>query len=79
MVMKYEMKDLRKVKTIIGQQIYRNLITKTIRISLSVYIRDLVTKNIINYNILIIPMIAESTSKINTPDDYKKTNLRKYE
>lgn len=50
----YNMKDLKEIKTIILQQITSNLAIKTLKISKSVYIKNLFQKdNLINKNISI--------------------------
>lgn len=51
------MKDLGKVKTIIGWQITRDLVIGTIKIDQSAFIRDLIIeKAFINCNALVIPI-----------------------
>lgn len=59
LAIEYEMKDLGEVKTIIGWQISRDLSTRTIRVSQSAYIRDLLEEeNLTNCNAPTIPMKA---------------------
>ena len=76
----YDMKDLEEVKIIIGWQITRDLFIKTIRVSSSPYIRDLLKEeNFTNCNALTTLMKASSFIKINKSDDYDKANLGDYQ
>lgn len=69
------MKDLGKVKTIIGWQIIRDLVIKSLKVSQSAYIRDLLKEeNPTNCNTPTTPIKAGSTIKINKPNDYDKAN-----
>lgn len=74
------MKDLGEVKTIIGWQVKRDLATKTLRISQSAYIKDLLEEEkLIDCNTPIIPMKAGSVIEMSEPDDYNKANLMMYQ
>ena len=76
----YDMKDLGEVKTIIGWQITRNLSTRTIRVSQSAYIRDLLEEeNLTNCNAPTIPMKAGSFIEMNEPDDYDEADSGDYQ
>ena len=73
---KYEIKDLREVKTIIGWQITRDPIVRTIKINQSAFIRDFVIeKKLIDCNANVIPMKVGSAIKMNDSEDYKETKL----
>lgn len=74
------MKDLDKVKTIIGWQVTRNTAASTIKINQSAFFRDLIIeKSLIEYNANVIPMKARSSIEMLKLDDYNKTNLNTYQ
>ncbi len=76
----YDIKDLREVKTTIGWQITRDLATRTIRVSQSAYIRDLLEEeNLTNCNASIIPIKTGSAIEMNEPDDYNEADLGEYQ
>lgn len=55
----YKMKDLRKVRTIIGWQIIKDTIVCIMKINLSAFLKDLVIKiGYTQYNANIIPIEA---------------------
>lgn len=73
---KYETNDLGDVKTIIGQQITRDLVACPIKIDHSVFIRDLINEEgLIYYITNIISIKARSTIQLIDPDDYKETQI----
>lgn len=79
LVKKYKVKNLDKVKIIIGWQIIRNLAMRTFKVSQSIYIRDLLKKeNLTNCNFSITLIKAGSTIKMNKLDDYKEADLGVY-
>lgn len=56
---KYDMKNLKEVKIIIGWHVMRDIVVGTIRIDQSVFIRDFVIKDILmDYNANVILMKA---------------------
>lgn len=76
----YKMKALREVKTIINWQINRDLTIKTIKVSQSAYIRDLLKEeNLTNYNTLTIPIKTDSIIEMIRPDNNKEADLREYQ
>lgn len=77
---KYDTKDLREVKTIIGWQINRDIASGTMKISQSVFIQDLVIEEgLTECNANVIPMKAGSTIEMTEPEDYEKADLRIYQ
>lgn len=80
LAIEYEMKDLGEVKTIIGWQITRDLATRTIKVSQSAYIRDLLEEeNLTDCNAPTIPMKAGSSIEMSEPDDYDEADLGDYQ
>ena len=76
-MIKYKIIDLREVTIIIGQQISKDLAIRTIKLSQSMYIRDLLKKeNLINYNTPTTPIKVTFTIEINKSYDYKQTDLK---
>lgn len=76
----YNIKDLGKVKTIIGWQITRDTGTHTMKIHQSAFIRDLVIeKGFTECNANIIPMKAGSAIEMLEPEDYDKADLHTYQ
>ena len=77
---KYNMKDLGKVKTIIGWQVTRDIDTKTLRIDQSAFICDfLESENMTNYNSINIPMKARCFIDIQKPGDYEEAKIKPYQ
>ena len=77
---KYDMKDISEVKTIIRWQITRNSTIGTIKINQSAFIRDLVIEEgFTDCNISIIPMKSGLSIEMLNSNDYKETNLYKYQ
>lgn len=76
---KYDMKNLGKLKTIIGWQITRDLVWGTMKINQSACIKDLIIKkDLIDSNATIIPMKAGLAIDMPDTDNYKKIKLLKY-
>ena len=76
----YDTKDLGEVKIIIGWQISRDTAAETMKINQSAFIRDLVIKeSLTNCNVNIIPMKAGLAINMPDADDYKETELLKYQ
>lgn len=74
--LEYDMKDLRKVKTIIPWQIDRDTAAGTIRIHRSAFIRDLVIEKELNdCNANVIQMKAGSSIKMTDAEDYEAADL----
>lgn len=74
------MKNLEKVKIIIGQQITRDPMLGTIKIDQSKFIKDLVIdERLINCNITVILIKADLVINIPNVDDYEETELHKYQ
>lgn len=74
------MKDLEEVRTIIRQQITRDLALGTTKIDQSAFIRDLVIeKGFIDCNATLISMKASLAIDIPDADDYDITKLHKYQ
>ena len=76
----YKMKDLSKIKTIIGWQITRDAATHTIKINQSAFIRDLVIEEKLtecNANVILIK--TGLAIKIFNPDDYDEIDLYRYQ
>ena len=79
LAMEYNIKDLGKVKTIIGWQVTRNMATYTMKIDQSAFIKDLVIEEgFIDYNTNVIPIKAGSAIKMSKPNNYDKTDLHTY-
>lgn len=77
---KYEIKDLGDVKTIIGWQIIRDLVVRTMKTDKSIFIRDFgIKKGLTNWNTNIIPMKIGLAIEITDPEDYKETKLWEYQ
>ena len=77
---KYNTKDLRGVKTIIGWQISRDNTSRIMRIDQSAFIRDFVIEEgLTKCNANVIPMKASSAIEMTEPEDYEETNLRTYQ
>lgn len=73
---KYNVKNLGKVKTIIDQQIIKDMAVYIIIINQSAFIRNLVIKKgLIEYNTNVIPIKTGSIIEITKLYDYKKTKL----
>ena len=73
------MKDLSKVKTIIGWQVTRDTAVHTMKIDQSAFIRDLIIEEgLIEYNANVIPIKIGSTIEMPEPDDYDKTDIYTY-
>ena len=80
LTIKYKIKDLSKAKMIIGQQINKDLTTKTIRVNQSTYIRDLYKEeSLTNCNAYTILMKVGYTIEINKSNDYDKAGLVNYQ
>lgn len=76
----YSIKYFGKVKTIIGWQITRNLVPKTIKIDQLIFICDLIMKkNPSNLNINVLSIKAGSVIHILNINVYKKENLHTYQ
>lgn len=76
---KYNRKNLEKVKTIIGWQIYWDFAAGIIKIDQSTFIQDLVIKGrLTNYNANAILIKANLSIEMTSPKDYKEVNLRIY-
>lgn len=74
---KYNVKNLGKIKTIIGWQVIRNIKASILKIDQFAFIQGLFKeKNLSNCNSINIPMKADSVIKMNNTDDYKKTNIK---
>lgn len=76
---KYNIKDLGKVKTIIGWQIIRDIAASTMKIDQSAFVKDFVIKK--NSQIAlpnIIPIKTGSAMKMSDPKDYNEIDLQKY-
>ena len=79
LVKEYKMKDLGKVKTIIGWQITRDAATHIMKIDQSAFIRDLVIEEGLTECIAnIIPMKVGSVIGMIDPDNYNETDLHGY-
>lgn len=62
---KYKMKNLGKVKTIIGQQITKDLVTSNMKIDQSTFIKNfIIERERINYNANVIPIKTRSAIKM---------------
>lgn len=73
---KYNVKNLGKVKTIIDQQIIKDMAVYIIIINQSAFIRNLVIKKgLIEYNTNVILIKTGSIIEITKLYDYKKTKL----
>lgn len=80
LIIKYKIKDIKKVKSIIKWQIIKDLFIKIIKISKSIFIRNLFKeKNLTNCNTLTILMKNGLLIKINKLDNYNKANLEDYQ
>lgn len=76
----YKIKDLREIKTIIGWQITKDPVVRTMKINQSVFIRDLVIKEeLTDCNVNVILIKAGSTIEITGLKDYKETELCEYQ
>ena len=76
----YNVKDLGKVKTIIGWQITRDLIAQTIKINQSAFIQDLVIEeNLFDCNANVVPMKIKSAINMSDVDVYKEEDLHTYQ
>lgn len=76
---KYDMKNLKKVKTIISWQVKRDLGIRKFKIYQSVFIKNLVNKkNLINCNSPTIPIKAKSTIEMSKLNNYIKADLATY-
>lgn len=76
---KYYIKNLGKVKTIIKQQLTRDIANHKIKINQSIFIRDLVIKKgFINCNVNIILMKAKLTIEMHESNNYNKINIYIY-
>ena len=70
---KYDLKNLRKVKTIIGWQISRDTVLNIMKIDQLVFIKDLVIKKrLIEYNPNVIPIKVGSAIDISKVGDYEE-------
>lgn len=62
---KYKMKNLGKVKTIIGQQITKDLVTSNMKIDQSTFIKNfIIERERINCNANVIPIKTRSAIKM---------------
>lgn len=76
---KYNIKDYINVKTIINQQITRDILVKTIKINKLPFIQYLIIKKkLINCNAKIIPKKTGLKIEMIELDNYNKTNLQEY-
>ena len=75
----YDTKDFGEVKTIIGWQISRDNASRTMNITQSEFIRDLVIEGLTECNTNVIPMKAGSAIEMTEPDDDEETDLRTYQ
>ena len=74
------MRDLSKVKTIIGWQLTRDTVARIMKIDQSAFIRDLIIKErLTKCNTNVIPMKAGSSIKMSESDDYDKTDIHTYQ
>lgn len=74
------MKDMEDVKTIIGQQVTKDLSIRILKICQSTYIKNLLKKeNLINYNTFTILIKARLAIEINKLDDYNEADLVTYQ
>lgn len=79
LVEEYNMKDFKKIKTIIKWQIDWNITADTIKVYQLAFVQDLVIdERLINYNANIIPMKAGLFIKITDLEDYNEVNLYIY-
>lgn len=79
LVEEYNMKDFRKIKTIIEWQIDWNTIADTIKVYQSAFVQDLVIdERLIDYNANIIPIKAGLFIKMTDLEDYNEANLYIY-
>ena len=77
---KYNMKNIGKVKTIIGSQITRDFAMGTMKIDQSAFIRNLVIKeDLTNCNTSIILIKAGLSIKMLDLDDNKETDFHEYQ
>lgn len=76
----YKIKNLGKVKTIIGWQIIRDAATHTIKIDQLAFIRDLVIEEgLTEYNTNVILIKTRSAIEMLDPDNYDEIDLYKYQ
>lgn len=76
---KYDMKDLGKVKTIIGWQVIRDMAARIMKINQSAFIRDLIIEEgLTECNANVIPMKARSFIEMPEPNDYDETDIYTY-
>lgn len=76
---KYNVKDLRKIKTIISWQVIQNIKASTPKIDQSALIQNLLKEeNLSNCNSVNISMKADNLIKINNVNNYEKTNIKTY-
>lgn len=79
LVTEYNIKNLRKVITIIGWKIIRDLRTQTLKINQSAFIHNFVIKEgLTNGNSIVISIKTGSAIKINKYDDYKEIKIKLY-
>ena len=76
----YDMKNLGKVKTIIGWQVTRDTAARTMKINQLTFIRDLIIEEgFTKCNANVIPMKAGSSIEMPERDDYNKTDIHTYQ
>ena len=76
----YDIKDLNKVKTIIGWQITRDLVAQTMKIDQSAFIWDLVMEeNLYDCNANVVPIKTGSAIDISDVNAYKEKDLYTYQ
>lgn len=74
---KSNVKDLKKMKTIISLQIIKNFIIKIFKVSLLLYLKYLLKeKNLIHHNISFISLKVGLFIKINRLNNNNKANFR---
>lgn len=76
----YNVKDPRKIKTIIRWQITKDPVIQTIKINQSAFIRDLVMEESLdNCNANIVPMKARFSIDMSDADAYKEEDLHTFQ
>ena len=76
----YNVKDLGEVRTIIGWQVTRDRIARTLKINQSSFIQDLIESEIMTdcYSVS-IPMKAGCFIEMSKPGDYKEVDIKPYQ
>lgn len=74
---KYNVKDVGKIKTIIGWQVIQNWDAGILKINQSAFIQDVLEEeNLTDCNFVNIPIKAGYFIKILEESDYKETNIK---